>query len=142
MDTSYPHPGAVIKRARETAGLTQEAAAQRADVPLSSYRKYEQGAVEPPHERLQAILAVLEEGATSDEVSVSQGEAVGADTSGQSITSAISSTEQFYLVVHVGDAVIRFPLGPPKLEGDIEMDASAAFITGEETPITERNPNN
>jgi len=53
-----------IKKARESKGLSQEEAAQKAGIVLSTYRTYEQGRQYPPADKLKNIAVAL--GASAD----------------------------------------------------------------------------
>lgn len=55
-----------IVAAREAAGLTQEAAAEAADIPLRSYQAYERGEREPKSKRAAAIRKALRMGTNPD----------------------------------------------------------------------------
>ena len=98
-----------IRELRRASGLTQGEAARLSDVPLSSYRAYEQGKVAPPHERVQAILGALG-GAV-----VERGE----------VTTGLTQTEEpgvFYLILRMnGQAFYRFRCEGEVL-GDVHFD--------------------
>ena len=95
MATNKSDVVTTIKRARKAAGLTQQEAADRSGVPLSTYQSYEQGKAMPPYERVQAILGAL-------------GEAV---VQPEDITTDVRPTEtpgEFYLVLSMnGQAFYR-----------------------------------
>lgn len=112
MATNKSDVVTTIKRARKAAGLTQQEAADRSGVPLSTYQSYEQGKARPPYERVQAILGAL-------------GEAVV-----QPITTDVRPTEtpgEFYLVLSMnGQAFYRFRcIGEvlSDVQFDIDLDA-------------------
>lgn len=91
---------AALHQARKNAGLTQRQAAERTDIPLSSYQSYEQGKADPPYERAQAILEALGAG--------------GGDT----------GAAPFYLVLRMnGQPFYRFRCVGETL-GDVELDVA------------------
>lgn len=58
--------GENIKRAREHKGLKQEEVAEKAGIPLSTYKNYEHGKQPPPGDRIGAIARAL--GVSADEI--------------------------------------------------------------------------
>ncbi len=77
------------------------------------------------------------EGSMREESAVSEGETSRTNPTGQAGVD-ISTGEQLYLIVHVGGSTIRFPLGPPELMGNIDLEADKAYITREAEPATVR----
>ena len=114
-----------IRRARESANMTQEAASERISVTSRTLIRYEQGKSVPKEYVLRELSELTGvridwlktgEGPMRDSV-VNEAAASNADAGREGAAEAT----RYLVFVADGKALVRIPLGTPEIIGDIEI---------------------